>query len=262
LNVLFNGKLVSDLVLPASGDPGRNGWLLGDGIFETLKSIDGKIWALSHHLDRAYKSGAILGFALPIRSDVEVGMQKLLEATKEIEHGRIRITFLSNGDWVATHKVLELSSNELSVVDYQYPKNENSILAGIKTLSYGENAHALRVAHSAGADDVIFKNLAGNVAESAVANVLWESDGKFFTPPLSSGCLPGITRGFLIGYFGVAERDITPADLQNCRASYLLSSAKGIRPINRYNNTENQSSANGAKLISEFNDWVWSKLQS
>jgi branched-chain amino acid aminotransferase len=127
LNVLFNGELVSDLVLSASGDPGRNGWLLGDGIFETLKSIDGKIWAFSHHLDRAYKSGAILEFALPIRSDVEVGMQKLLEATKEIEHGRIRITFLSNGDWVATHKVLELSSNELSVVDYRYPKNENSI---------------------------------------------------------------------------------------------------------------------------------------
>ena len=112
----------------------------------------------------------------------------------------------------------------------------------------------------AGADDVIFRNLAGNVAESAVANVLWESDGKFFTPPLSSGCLPGITRALLIENFGVAELDITPAELQSCGASYLLSSVKGIRPINRYNNTTNQSSAIGSKLISEFNDWVWSKL--
>lgn len=260
MKILLNGELVTDLVLPASGEPGRNGWLLGDGIFETLKSTNGKIWALSRHLDRAYKSGAIMGFALPNRSEVEAGTQKLLEVTREIEHGRIRITFLSNGDWVATHKVFAASNNKLSVVDYQYPKNENSVLAGIKTLSYGENAYALRVANGAGADDVIFRNLAGNVAESAVANVLWESDGKFFTPPLSSGCLPGITRALLIENFGVAELDITPADLQSCGASYLLSSVKGIRPINRYNNTTNQSSVIGSKLISEFNDWVWSKL--
>lgn len=108
-------------MLPASGEPGRNGWLLGDGIFETLKSTNGKIWALSRHLDRAYKSGAIMGFALPNRSEVEAGTQKLLEVTREIEHGRIRITFLSNGDWVATHKVLRpLTTNfQLLIINTQ-----------------------------------------------------------------------------------------------------------------------------------------------
>lgn len=261
MKILHNGDLVTDLAFPASGELTNNGWLLGDGIFETLKSFDGKILALSRHLDRAFQSASILEIVMPERRAIEVGVATILQATSEIAIGRMRMTFLSSGDWVITHKALNLPSKPLSLIDYPYPKNQLSILAGVKTISYGESAHALRFASRAGFSDVIFKNTSGNVAESAVANILWESDSQFCTPPLSTGCLPGITRGLLLEQFNVIEMDITPEQLEKVTALYLLSSTREIQQVARYNNREFAISNPGQELIRSFSNWIRSNLE-
>ncbi|CAB4742381.1 unannotated protein [freshwater metagenome] len=134
-------------------------------------------------------------------------------------------------------------------------------MAGIKTISYGENAHALRFAEASGFDDVVISNLAGLVSESAVSNIVWESSGKFYTPPLSTGCLPGVTRSLLLQYFGVIERDTTPSQLQESEAIYLVSSTREIQQVNRYNATEYSLSSSGVELIGKFAEWVRGNLE-
>ncbi len=260
MKIILNGELVSELVLPAFSELSSSGWMLGDGIFETLLSIDGKILALTRHLDRAYRSGEVLKMSLPNRLDVETCVVKLLSQSKEIKKGRLRATFLSSGDWVITHKALGAKPERISVIDYPYPKNEKSVLAGIKTISYGESAHAIRMAQLAGSDDAIFTNLAGNVAESALANVVWEDEAKFFTTPLSSGCLPGVTRELLIEKFGVKEIDISPIQLKEVDAIYLTSSIREIQQINRYGSSNFGVSKKGEKFISEFSNWTRGNL--
>lgn len=261
MKILHNGALVTNLALPAFGELKSNGWLLGDGIFESLKTINGQCWAQTRHLDRAYKSGAIINLGLPDRDQVERGIRTILEASERITVGRLRITFLSSGDWIITHKELAPFKNRLTLIDYPFPKNEKSILAGIKTISYGENAHALRFAEASGSDDVVISNLAGLVSESAVSNIVWESSGEFYTPPLSTGCLPGVTRSLLLQYFGVIERDTTPSQLQASEAIYLVSSTREVQQVNRYNAEEYSLSSSGVELIGKFAEWVRGKLE-
>ena len=75
-----------------------------------------------------------------------------------------------------------------------FRRNEFSAVAGLKTTSYAENALALAKAEELDADEAIFANTAGMLCEGTGSNVFVVLDGEVLTPPLSSGCLAGITR--------------------------------------------------------------------
>ena len=79
-----------------------------------------------------------------------------------------------------------------------WPRNERSAVAGLKTTSYAENVVALAHATERGAGEAIFANLAGNLCEGTGSNVFVGVDGRLVTPPLSSGCLAGITRELVL----------------------------------------------------------------
>jgi 4-amino-4-deoxychorismate lyase len=105
------------------------------------------------------------------------------------------------------------------------------LLGGAKTLSYAVNMAALRHAHAAGADDVVFTCLDGSLLEGPTSTVVWAADGTLHTPPLNTGILPGTTVARL---FERAEADGWPtahssgtvADLHAADAVWLLS---GVR---------------------------------
>ena len=80
------------------------------------------------------------------------------------------------------------------VITVSFPRNEYGALSGLKTTSYGENVIALAQAHSMGAKEAIFGNVSGNLCEGTGSNIFVSYQGKLITPPLSSGCLAGVTR--------------------------------------------------------------------
>ena len=107
-----------------------------------------------------------------------------------------------------------------AVVTVPWPRNERAALVGVKTISYGENVVALAYARERGAGEAIFANLAGNLCEGTGTNVFVAVGGRLVTPPLSSGCLAGVTRDLLLELLDVVEEDLP--------LSALASAGRGV----------------------------------
>ncbi|UOY03962.1 aminotransferase class IV [Blastococcus sp. PRF04-17] len=92
------------------------------------------------------------------------------------------------------------------------------------------SVYSTRAARHPDADDVVLVNERGEVTETTIANLAVRIDGRWWTPPTSSGCLPGIERGRLLEVGALTERVLTPADLGAAEAVALVSSLRGWRP--------------------------------
>ena len=239
------------------------GFLLGDGLFETLLVVDGSPFALTRHLARLRAGADRLGLRVPWSdSDLRSACAKVVvagamsgripdgtngletEADRDAVLDRLRITVSAGSDPLTTTRSARRSSLVISiepptprsdrsvVVCSPWPINENSPAAGVKVSSRIEWVLALEHAKAAGADEVIAANTAGHLAEGSTANVFLVVAGRLSTPALSTGCLPGITRALLVENLEVAERDdLTLDDLRNAPEAFLTSSTRGVQPI-------------------------------
>jgi branched-chain amino acid aminotransferase len=112
-----------------------------------------------------------------------------------------------------------------------WPRNERGVLAGVKTTSYAENVRALAWARARGAAEAIFGNLAGNLCEGTGTNVFVVTGGRLVTPPLSAGCLAGVTRGLVVEWAGAAEEDLPLAALASAEEAFLTGTTRDVQPI-------------------------------
>jgi branched-chain amino acid aminotransferase len=119
------------------------------------------------------------------------------------------------------------------VVTVPWTRNEQGALAGLKTTSYAENVVALARAHDAGADEAVFANTAGNLCEGTGTNVFVVIDSRIVTPPLSAGCLAGVTRELLLELDGVevVEADVSMDVFAAVDEGFLTSSTRDVQPL-------------------------------
>jgi branched-chain amino acid aminotransferase len=117
------------------------------------------------------------------------------------------------------------------VATVPWRRNEHSALAGVKSTSYADNVVALRAAEAAGADEAILANTAGLLCEGTGSNVFVGVGGRLVTPPLSSGCLGGVTRELLLEVADVAEEDLPLSALAGADEAFLTSSTRDVHPI-------------------------------
>lgn len=204
----------------------------GNGIFETLKTIDGVAFALNRHISRATRSAAILGLLIPSREEICFAVEALLDKTPEtLKFGRLRISFERSGEFDLLHETYHPWVNPAKLMILDSPIDENSPTIGMKTLPFTEHIECLALARKVGFDDGIRFNLKGDVSESAVSNLLLKIRGRWLTPNLASGCLPGITRELALEWLDVEESVITRSDLDVAESIYLLSSLKDAQPV-------------------------------
>jgi len=135
------------------------------------------------------------------------------------------------------------------------------LTSGMKTISYQASAVALREAASKGFDDAIFINEQGEVMESALANLLWLKDGQWFTPELSSGCLPGVIRALLVENFGVIQAPLLVEDLENVDGLALTSSVREIVGVQAFESHLYSNSQPIDALSSAFHSWILGNLE-
>ena len=112
-----------------------------------------------------------------------------------------------------------------------WPRNERGLLAGVKTTSYAENVRALAWARERGAAEAVFGNLAGNLCEGTGTNVFVATDGRLVTPPLSAGCLAGVTRALVVEWAGVAEEDLPLSALPSAEEAFLTGTTRDVQPV-------------------------------
>ena len=111
-------------------------------------------------------------------------------------------------------------------------------LAGIKSTSYAENVIALAHAKERGASEAIFANTVGHLCEGTGTNIVVEHEGRLVTPPLSSGCLAGVTRALVIETSDVVEADLPIEVLTTTSEAFLTSSTRNVMGIHRIDDRE------------------------
>jgi branched-chain amino acid aminotransferase len=208
--------------------------LTGQGVFETILVKEHVPQFLGLHLARLRNSTEILGIDPPDTGEVTNGIKQLLRSPQGA-FGRLRITLYGG----VSQQQLMLSLTDfkpwpahVSVNMSPWTRNENSAITGAKSASYAENAVALSWAKENNFDETLIFNTAGKLAEAATCNIVIVIDGEAITPPLSSGCLPGITRQVLLELGAIQEGSIDAVSLGRACAAALLSSTRGVQPIN------------------------------
>ncbi len=238
-----NGSLLGDADVPAIRVT-DHGFTVGDGVFEAVKILEGKPFALTRHLERFARSAQGLGLPEPDLDLVRSGVAAVL-AAEALPLGRLRITYtggsapLGSGrgnespTLVVVAAPLAPAPQEVAVVTVPWPRNERGAIAGLKTTSYAENVVALAHAAQRGASEAIFANLAGSLCEGTGSNVFYVVDGELRTPSLASGCLAGITRGLLLEWVDAKEVDEPVEVLARADEVFLASTTRDVQVVRR-----------------------------
>ncbi|WP_175412834.1 aminotransferase class IV [Streptomyces sp. TRM64462] len=226
-----------------------HGLTVGDGVFETLKAVDGRLFALDLHLDRLVRSARGLGLPDPDLDEVRRACAAVLEANP-MPLGRLRVTYTGGLSPLGSDRgddgptlVVALGEtaprpDSTAVITVPWTRNERGALAGLKTTSYAENVVALARAHQQGASEALFGNTVGRLCEGTGSNVFVVLDGRIHTPPLASGCLGGITRHLAVEWTGVQETDLPMDVLRTADEIFLTSTLRDIQAVHRVDDRE------------------------
>jgi branched-chain amino acid aminotransferase len=223
------------------------GLLLADGLFETILVRQGDPQLLSAHLQRWHRSATLLAMAPPpsevellplIREAVERG--GLQQASGALRLNWSRGPSRGRGINMPEHQQeprfwLQLTPHTpafepvTAIISRQERRNRDSLLSQCKTFAYGQAIQARREAQLAGAEEALLLNTAGELCCGAAANLLVLRRGTWLTPPLSSGCLPGVMRARLLELKRAREAPLAatpePGD------QWLLINSLSCRPI-------------------------------
>jgi branched-chain amino acid aminotransferase len=220
-----------------------HGLTVGDGVFETMKVVDGVPFGLTRHLTRLAVSAARLGLAVPDEGTLRRAADELLSAHGSGEVGRLRITVTGGDGPPGTERgsagptVLMVAGpgstwpSSAALVTVPWPRNERSAVAGAKTTSYAENVVALAYAKQRGAAEALFLDTRGHVCEGTGSNVFIVVAGRLLTPALSTGCLAGVTRGLVIEWIGAAEDELPSDVLGSADEVFITSSTRDVQAV-------------------------------
>lgn len=238
-----NGAVVDDA--DARVSVFDHGLTVGDGVFETAKVIEGVPFALTRHLRRLADSARGLGLPVPDDADVRRAVEQVLIANDGELHRplRLRITLTGGPSPLGSERggsgptlvvaLAPLAGWDLTakVVVVPWVRNERSATAGLKTTSYAENVVALAHARAHGGSEALFANTRGELCEGTGSNVFVVLGGEVVTPPLSSGCLAGVTRALVLQWCDGVERDLPVTVLDEADEVFLTSSTRDVQAV-------------------------------
>lgn len=246
VRVWVNGELVDEGEARVSFRD--HGLVVGDGVFETVKVVGRRPFALTRHLARLRRSALGLGLPAPDLDAIRDGTMRVIDDAGDFvgpgELGRLRITVTGGPGMLGSGRdendvptaVVALATGRVprppnDVVVVPWVRNERGALAGLKTTSYAENVRALAYAHERGADEAIFANTRGGLCEGTGTNVFVVRDGELLTPSPAAGCLAGVTRALVLEWVGGEERDVPLEALATAEEAFLTSTGRDVMPI-------------------------------
>jgi branched-subunit amino acid aminotransferase/4-amino-4-deoxychorismate lyase len=216
------------------------------GVFETMLGLDGTVMDMALHLKRLRAGLNFLGIKPPsINPSV---LKKVLQGN-HLSSGRVRLMVWQAGK--QTHVMMAAlpykvsNKNVYRVCLIKTGRAVNDRLANVKSLDYELFAKAYSQAQRQGFDEALLLNCRGHIFEASRANIFWTKDKILYTPPLTSGCLNGITRQQVLKHaknlrIPVKEINLTPRILRDADAAFLTNSLIGLKPIESQRVTSNE----------------------
>ncbi len=195
------------------------------GIFETIKTVDGAPISLNRHMRRALDSARELGISMPNEDALRGELVSVLSGNR-FAVGRLRICFWRESFSITHHEYEELT--EPARVNFRSETVHGSVH---KQFPYDDRFEILESAKDEGFDDSILFNGKNEVTETAVCNLVLRIADQWFTPPITSGLLPGVVRGIAIEECGVKVRPIHVSEIADVESAFLLSSLRLAQPI-------------------------------
>jgi branched-chain amino acid aminotransferase len=262
--------------------PGQVGLLNGWGVFSTIRVYDGVMFAWERHWSRMQRDAARMRVPFPSApAPLEEQLYRLIDANRAT-HATLRVVVVRNrgGMWEGPAPAREFDVIAFTADVNQWGKGVKlgivpqarhaaSEFAGTKYLSWSENLTRYERAHERGLDEVILLNERGEVAECTSANIFAVQGPRVWTPPLSSGCLPGVTRAVLleeirVAGLEIAEKILLPADLEDADEVFVTSTTRELLPVISIEglNLRPSQAANVDRLHSAFSDYVTNYVAS
>ncbi len=246
--LVHNGRLISESTFSGL----NRGLYYGDGFFETMRLINGRVHLFNVHMKRFSKAMMHLGLNIndtisPL--NLNVSLEKLA-AANEIDNGRVRLTVYrtAGGAFVPESDEVEWVAELISVEQNGFEINRKGLLIDVykkerkwqhsalpfKSLNAAFYIQAGRFARDKKVDEVLVLNENDEIIESLYSNIFYFLNNKLCTPPIEGGGLPGVMRAFVIHVLQkngveVLERILQEEDLYNVEELFLTNAVKGIQ---------------------------------
>jgi len=252
--IVHNFVYHNDCILPlaqARLSPGQAGLFNGWGVFTTIRIYERHSFAFERHWKRLHQDARRI--QIPFEFVAERVLAALAEVIRanQVVNGCARLYFVYNkvGFWRSDEPFPEtdllICSNDLPVfvsptalAVQEHGRYTAHPLAGTKVISWLDNVWSLEQAHQRGFDEMILLNERSEVAECTSANLFSVRNSLIQTPPLSSGCLAGVTREVLLEIAGkvglsIKERSLTLKELYEADEVFITSTSRALLPVGR-----------------------------
>lgn len=249
--------------------PGQVGLLSGWGVFSTIRVVNGVLFAFERHWARMQKDAAALRVQLPPDAElVRRKLRELVQANQALD-ATLRLVVVRNtggmwegpgvgraSDLIALTSATKDWASGVRLCYTPHARYAAGQFAGAKILSWAMNLTWLEAAQCRGFDETLLLNECGEVAECTSANIFAAEGDRVWTPPLSSGCLPGVTRELLLHQiavpgFTIEEKALTPTDMERASEVFITSTTRNLLPVAEI---EGRSIANSGKACAALSD--------
>lgn len=255
----YNGKLINQEAPVIEAN--NRGLRYGDGLFETMRMLDGDIPLFAKHMERLFRGLALLQFDVPVHftgNHIREEILRLCRRNKVEKKARVRLSvFRGKGGLFDPENLqpnyiieamplpdnyLRLNENGLVVDIYSDVRKSCDLLANCKTNNYLPYVLAALYAKKNRLNDCLVLNQYERICDSSMANVFWIAKDVIYTTPLSEGCVAGIMRNHLMekikgAGFDMREALLDSAVIEQAGEVFLTNAAYGMRWVKQYRNT-------------------------
>lgn len=260
---IYNGKYYTEDTPNLT--PNNRGLRYGDGLFETLKVEKDNLLFATEHFDRLWKGLHLLQFDLPnlfTKQKLQNEIMALIKKNKHQLFARVRLmVFKGDGGlydavnnnsnytiqtWALPSDKGLININGLVIGIYNEAKKSCDIFSSVKHNNFLPYTMAALFAKKNKWNDALVLNQFGNICDSTIANVFICKGDKIFTPPLTQGCIEGITRNRIIktlneNGFNIQEKPLTPNNILQADEVFLTNA---ITPIKWVKQIEDKTYSN------------------
>jgi len=227
---------------------GQVGLMNGWGVFSTLRVADGVLFAFERHWERMHRDAAKVHVPFPTDpAELKAQLLRLVEANSAY-NSTLRVMVVRNRGGIFEGPDMQREFDVLGFTKDLNPWGDSVRLtlkpgaryaanefSGCKILSWSQNLTWYEEAQQRGFDEVVLLNERGEVSECTSANIFAAMGSEVYTPPLNSGCLPGVTRELLLDVvrapgIKVMERTLRPDDLERADEVFITSTTRDLLP--------------------------------
>jgi branched-subunit amino acid aminotransferase/4-amino-4-deoxychorismate lyase len=197
---------------------------------------------------RLVHDAGVLGMDISSDADVLLSRLEIRIAGEDLSNGRARITISDKRAsplWPSTARnaatsvtvqtgPLNEAARPFRLGVSKHLVNSTSALAGLKTCNYLEQILAFENAAKANFNEAVRLNERGHVTSACMANIFWLKDEKLYTPALSTGCLPGTMREFVLENVDVTDVAVGVDELRTADAIFLTSAGLGVVAVDEF----------------------------